>query len=57
MSAASEKLRREAARVRRMKFLIVDAPALDAIEQRARELERRAEAIEAQEKGEKEGRS
>ena len=52
MSIAADALRAEAARFRRMKFLIADAQTLKAIEDYAQELEQRADAIEAREKGE-----
>ena len=46
MSFSSDALREEAARFRRMKFLIADPQALKAIEDYARELEQRAEALD-----------
>ena len=55
MSFASDTLRQEAARFRRMKFLIADAQTLKAIEDYAQELEQKADAMEAREKGEGDG--
>lgn len=52
MSFASDALRAEAARFRRMKFLIADVQTLKAIEEYAQELEQKAEAMEARERGE-----
>ena len=46
MSLASDALRAEAARFRRLKFLVTDPQALAAIEDYACELDQRANAIE-----------
>ena len=48
MALASDVLRDEAARFRRMQFLIADPQTLKAIEDHARELEQRADWIDRQ---------